>query len=381
MEEKKTIKIGLYTAIGLFLIFILILSLIIVFTIKNNKSNNTISSLEKNNSTTKVEYSDDINVVASLDDEITTNSAWCGTFQLVWNDMVNNVVKQDVVFTPQIKMAENLNKQTFTEKELSEKDYYKIYDLNTIELKEKIEKAIKEKFNETSDVLDEVDWYEEPQDGSYIFYTMLKKIFNFENDFDELENDTFGSEYENIKYFGIDKNSDSKLYSQVDVLYYNDTNDFAVVLNTKEGEEVILARGLNGNTFALMYNDMVTKTNNYTGNKEFTENDYLKVPNIKINIKRDYNELCGKSFLFKDGTSSVIDKAIQTIQLDMDKSGGKIKSEAIIGIKNAVSAIEEPVIEHRYFYLNDEFTMFLKESDKDLPYYASNIEDITLFQD
>ena len=30
--------------------------------------------------------------------------------------------------------------------------------------------------------------------------------------------------------------------------------------------------------------------------------------------------------------------------------------------------------------LNDEFTMFLKEKDKDMPYFAANIEDITLFQ-
>lgn len=37
--------------------------------------------------------------------------------------MVNNVVKQDVVFTPQEKLVENLNKQTFKEDQLSEKDY------------------------------------------------------------------------------------------------------------------------------------------------------------------------------------------------------------------------------------------------------------------
>jgi hypothetical protein len=33
--------------------------------------------------------------------------------------MVNNVVKQDIVFNPQLKVAENLNKQTFTTEQLS----------------------------------------------------------------------------------------------------------------------------------------------------------------------------------------------------------------------------------------------------------------------
>ena len=87
------------------------------------------------------------------------------------------------------------------------------------------------------------------------------KSINFKNDFDELENDMFAGKYEDIKYFGINEESDSKLYSQVDVLYYNDEGDFAVILNTKEDEQVILARGVKGNTFASMYNDIVNKSN------------------------------------------------------------------------------------------------------------------------
>jgi hypothetical protein len=38
--------------------------------------------------------------------------------------MVNNIVKKDVVFSPQLKSVENLNKQTFTNKELSSNSYY-----------------------------------------------------------------------------------------------------------------------------------------------------------------------------------------------------------------------------------------------------------------
>ncbi|MBR4634166.1 hypothetical protein IKO50_04370 [bacterium] len=48
----------------------------------------------------------------------------CGTFQLVRNDMVNEVVKQDVIFTPQLEIVKNLNKQTFTNKQLSPSSYY-----------------------------------------------------------------------------------------------------------------------------------------------------------------------------------------------------------------------------------------------------------------
>lgn len=213
----------------------------------------------------------------------------------------------------------------------------------------------------------------------YLFYVMLKKEFNFKNKFDELDNGTFGTKYKDVKYFGIEKNSDSKLYDQVEVLYYNAENDFAIILNTKEGEQIILSRGAEGGNFARIYNNIIEKAKAYTGNKEFTENDFLKVPNIKFNTKKEFNELCDKEFLAKDGDKCKIEQAIQTIELEMDKSGGKIKSEAAIVMRtNALMPSEE--VENRYFYLNDEFSMFLKEKDKDMPYFAANIEDITLFQ-
>ena len=393
MEEKGAQKSKLFNVIAVGLIVVMLIACIILFCVNkyNSKTHRqeVLEDLEeilldKPAENKQKDNSSDVQVVASLEDEITTNSAWCGTFQLVWNDMVNNVVKRNVKFLDgdnlevAQRIADNLNKQTFKEEQLSEKDYYKIFDTMSLELKSKIEKGIKEKFNETSDILDDIDWQDDP--NSWVFYTMLKKIFNFENNFDELENDMFANKYEDVKYFGINKDSDSKLYSQVDVLYYNENNDFAVALNTKEGEQVILARGLEGNTFALMYNNMVKKANSYNGNNKFTENDYLKVPNIKLNTKRNYDELCKKNFLAEDGDICKIIDAIQTIQLDMNKSGGKIKSEAIIAMtKNAL--VREEATEGRYFNLNDEFTMFLKEKDKKVPYFAANIEDITLFQD
>ena len=165
--------------IALIVIVLLLIILVLVYAnfFANKKENNdmiegekVIQNENKNTETVaKKKYSKDIQTIATLEDEITTNSVWCGTFQLVWNDMVNNVVKQNVVFTPQEKIVENLNKQTFKEDQLSEKDYYKVYDLLTLDLKEKIEKAIKEKFNEQSDILDSIDWSNAPKDASRIY--------------------------------------------------------------------------------------------------------------------------------------------------------------------------------------------------------------------
>ena len=158
MKKEVSNKKAIITILVV-IILLVVLAGMYVYLFKNNKNKNP----------EKKKYSDEIKTVATLEDEITTNSIWCGTFQLVWNDMVNNVVKQDVVFTPQEKIVENLNKQTFKEDQLSEKDYYKVYDLLTLDLKEKIEKGIKKKFNEKSDILDSINWSGVPKDSSRIF--------------------------------------------------------------------------------------------------------------------------------------------------------------------------------------------------------------------
>ena len=62
-----------------------------------------------------------VTIVPTMSDIITKDSSWCGTFQLVWNDMKNNVVKNDIVFTPQEKMADNLNKEEFKQDLISVK--------------------------------------------------------------------------------------------------------------------------------------------------------------------------------------------------------------------------------------------------------------------
>ena len=348
---------------------------------------NKISWLNK--TTRKSDW--DLHVLTSIDDEVLGDSMWCGTFQLVWNDMVNEVVKKDVEFNPQLKIVENLNKQTFTNKQLSPSSYYSKFWLLTLDLKEEIENWIKEKFNETSDILDQwADWSNVPQsddfyewkdEKKYWFYAMLKKIFKFENVFDQLDNWKFNNKYDNVKYFWIKWGSSSKLYKQVYVYYYNSDGDFAVSLKTKEWEDVILARWIWWNSFMDIYSNILKNEKKYKWKHYFTENDYLKVPELKVKTLTEFSELEHKEFLANDWDICRIDKALQTIELELDKEWGKIKSEAWIAMtKSNWIEMDPPKIEYRYFYFNEPYLMFLKEENKDLPYFAAQISDITLFQ-
>ena len=409
-ENKKDIKgfaVGLILTIAILgvICIVLICSVIVLKQAEENdnageeystpvvtpKPEEPKNEVEKPEAKPISQTSDEIAVVPTLLDEIATNSAWCGTFQLVWNDMQNEVVKKDVEFDPQIPMVDNLNKQSFKESDISEEYFYKIWGLKTLKLKEEIEKGIKDKFNQESDVLDLLDWSDTPEDDSgyqgdysrYLFYTMLYREFNFENPFTVLDNGAFegtGKTYENVEYFGIDEDTEKAVYDQIYVLYYNSEEDFAVILNTKEGDQVLLAKGNNGNTFKGIYDEVMAKSQSYTGNRNFTDNDSFKAPKIKFNLLREYTEFENKPFYSADGYECEIAKALQTIKFELDNKGGKIKSEAVIDMKLNSAVMEEPE-EHRYFNFNGTYTMFLLENGKDLPYFAANIDDVTLYQE
>ena len=317
-----------------------------------------------------------LSVVTSLEDEITSNTAWCGTFNLIWNDLKNDLAKKDIVFNPQPTVVDNLNKGTFNTSCLSEDSYYKVYGAPTTALKKQIEKAIKDKFNETSDILNDFSW-EEGESNNYFLYVMLKKQFEFPKVFTKLENGDFGK-YKNVKYFGIDSNTDEAVRNQVEVLYYNSSSDFAIKLKTKQNDEVIISRGNTENNFGDIFKGITEKSGKYNGSTTLNETDKLKIPNIKFNLKEEITEVENKPFTFSNGQEYCIDKALQTIQFELDEKGGKIKSEAGISLKEAaIMPTEKP----RDFLVDDTFTIFLKEEGRDLPYFAAQISDISQVQE
>lgn len=318
-----------------------------------------------------------MSIVLSLEDRITENSAWCGTLNLIWNDLKNEIVKQDIEFNPQTEIAENLNKGTFNTTHLSEDSYYKVYGTPTIELKKQIEKAIKEKFNETSDILDNFDW-ENTTPEDYFLYSMLKKNFEFPKEFTELEQGKFGN-FENVKYFGIDSSTKEEIRQQVNVLYYNSKEDFAIKLLTKGNDEVIISRGRNEESFKDIYMKITQESETYKGNREFAKIDTLKIPNINFNLKEELKEIENRPFKFANGEDYQIEKALQTIKFELDKKGGKIKSEAGIMANTAV-IMQEPETP-REFLVDNTFTIFLIEREKTLPYFAAKISDISQVQE
>ena len=295
-----------------------------------------------------------------------TNKVWCGTFNLVWNDFMNDVIGEKIEFEDgPSELADELNRQSFTVNELNPNSYFKKHGVATFDLKNQIENGIKQKFNEDSKILDKVEW---GNSDVYVLYAMLKKEFNYLEKFPTLKDDTFGNSEQKVKYFGIEPDTLQVASKNIEILFYNSGEDFAIKLKTKENEEVYLYRTTGENkSFEENYKEMLEKQAQYTGDKKWNKIDVLNIPFIKISDEINYDELCGRMI---KGTNWYIRQAIQTIDFELNNYGGSVKSEALI------EALKEAVFEKgREFIYNDDFILYLKEEDKDKPYFALKVDD------
>ena len=129
--------------------------------------------------------------------------------------------------------------------------------------------------------------------------------------------------------------------------------------------------------FNQIYEKITTESQNYQGNKALTDVEELKIPNLSIDTEKEFTDLENKEFEDVDGNKMKIDKALQTIDFSLDKTGGQVISEAGMSVQQ--NGIEEPE-DIRNFNFDKEFVVFVREKDKTLPYFALNVSDIEDFQ-
>ena len=296
-----------------------------------------------------------------------SNKVWVGTFNLVWNDFMNDVVKGKIEFVDgESELANELNKQSFKVNQLSENSYFKIHGQAVGEdLKNKIKIGIKQKFNEDSKLIDKIDWNDS---NGYVLYAMLKKEFEFLEPFSTaMGSIEFKNSENRVKCFGVDSSNNPVASKNVEILFYNSENDFAIKLKTKNGEEVILYKTTGENkSFEENYKELEEQQSKYSGKSTFEESDILRIPFMKVNDEINYDELCGREI---KNSNYYIKQAIQTIDFELNNVGGSVKSEAVID-----ATMKEWGDKSRKMIFDSDFILYLKEENKDQPYFALKVD-------
>ncbi len=289
-------------------------------------------------------------------------------FPLVYEDLKEKIVKGKVEFAGYHSlMIDTLDSLESPKNRLGEEFYYNTVAKRTPEFKKKIEADIKEKFNEKSSILDMVEW-EPGNEDEIILYSMVKKNIEFIKQFEILDLMAFDNSDEQFKYFGT-KDKSKEYRAQVQPVFYKDENNYAVLLKTKTGDEVILYT-MNENTakksVSALWNDLSKKMNPET----FKEDDKFLAPFIEIKEIISYDDLSNREI---KGTDYKISKAIESVEFLLDNKGAKLKNEALMMLETCALRVE---IEPRYFYFNRPFVLFIKEEGRKNPYFMVKIQDV-----
>lgn len=302
------------------------------------------------------------------------NQVYAGAFQLVWNDLMDELIKGPIKFLKkQPAMVDLLNKQKFTTNDIQESAYYKKWGEASPKLKEEIENGIWEKFNEKSQILDMADW--NPGPCKYALYTMMKKDLEYEKEFENLQPGKFEGSETLVKYFGIEKEAYGRnVKGTVGVLFYNNDKDFAVTLHSKQGDLVHLYKVETNKTLAEIYAEMKQKTKNNFDRMQPI--DKFKAPKIDFNKTQEFSELYDKPI--KSYTPPIMEweivKAMERIEFKMDEKGAKMVAEAGMMALGKSAAGRPDRRQPRYFYFTGPYAIFIEEPGKH-PYFAAYIKD------
>ena len=278
-------------------------------------------------------------------DENTINNLWVGTLDLAWKDLEDKIGLNKIELEGEMpQIANDLNESTFSKEMLNPNDY-----------KINVERTVT---------------------NGYKIDATLNKELNFLESFDNF-NDykwTFGNSEEYIKYFGINNASPEKMNKNVEILFYNKlnngsllSNDMAIKLKTKEGDEIILYRTDDKKSFDEYYEDVKTKAKNYKGRTEFTKDDELRIPYVKVNGMINYKQLYEKKI--KNSKGLYIYDVIQNVNFYLNERGCNLSSKATM-----VTEYMGIGQDTKYCYFQDTFIVFMKEANSDKPYFALKVD-------
>ena len=278
-------------------------------------------------------------------DENTINNLWVGTLDLAWKDLEEKIGLNKIELEGEMpQIANDLNESTFSKEMLNPNDY-----------KINVERTVT---------------------NGYKIDATLNKELNFLELFDNFSDYkwTFGNSEEYIKYFGINNASPEKMNKNVEILFYNKlnndsllSNDMAIKLKTKEGDEIILYRTDDKKSFDEYYEDIKAKTKNYKGRTEFLEDDELRVPYVKVNGMINYNQLYDKKI--KNSKGLYIYDVIQNVNFYLNERGCNLSSKATM-----VTEYMGIGQDTKYCYFQDTFIIFMKEKNSDKPYFALKVD-------
>lgn len=300
------------------------------------------------------------------------NLIYCSTFQIAWNELKDNIIKENIRLVDEPPIVKFLNKGLSTKDDISPDCYVAMVGFGKDKIVEKINKALKERFGEEAPVVEvelKSDWI--------LAYAFLQKALQFKQKFERIEEsiefDSNGKTTE-VKTFGIAyyrKLEHNQLGDQVAILDYKDDSDFIILLKSNcLTDEIITAKVRPQETLRETVEAVQTRvqSGNYLS---MSNEDTLQIPILNIDVEYSYSELLNKYLRNKGFETYFMAKATQRTCFRLDEKGALLESEASLLWQGKEAR-------PRRLIFDRPFLLYLKEKGAKYPYFAMWVENAEL---
>jgi hypothetical protein len=320
-------------------------------------------------------------IVPSIDTPMSkgSNVVWCGSIQLGWSSLRNDVIHAPPEIQGTETIVSRLNQAPLRENELPSDSYLAMAGFVKDGITEKVKIEMAQRFQKN------VGFGSMSEPDAILIYSYLQTAcaFNipyFENRKPFHFRDSNGKESE-VTAFGIEEKDEyayKRLREQIEVLYVlrNENNpelaeEYALDLcRNSSPNQIVIACVPPKESLLATLQDVEIKKQEYQHKAEFGVRDVLLVPNMNWEIQHHFTELEGsdKRFTNPGFTSYYIEKAEQTIQFKMDRSGAELASE--------FKAYCKPMATH--FILDRPFMVYIKKRGQEHPFFIMWVDNAEL---
>ncbi len=338
-------------------------------------------------------------VVATLDCPLAEhkNVIWCSTFQLAWDKLRQDLIREPVQLVGAEPLANRLNQGTYPTGDVEAKSYYVATGFVKDGIIEQVQKEMARRF--PSEPVPTFDERYRTLPDVILAYAYLKTEVGFDCPYYTFLNsfhfrDSGGAQTP-VTAFCTQASGRSggseQVREQVEILYYDDdpsldAEQFAVDLSKQtQPYQVILARIPRCDTFgeaAKTLREKIAAFKNdadYQALRKLRAVDTLIVPDVLFKLTHHFNELLYKHFANEKWQSHFFFEAVQKIDFTLCRVGVILKSEARLG--GAASRSPAQLAKPRHLHFDRPFLICVKKREPNAtPFFLMWVDNAELLR-
>ncbi len=326
-------------------------------------------------------------IVPTLDTPVPKgqNIIWCASFQIAWDKLRTDIVKEPLKIKNAQETASRLNKSNISEHDLPSGSFYAKAGFTTDGIEEEIVKDMQKQFPSADlAILEKTPSVPD----SLVAFAYLQTSVSFTLPFLRNTEDFFFHDSSRRKYkvnsFGIrkkDSNTNRDLRAQIEVLHYEDdqnqvAKEFALDLCRYTPVQVIVALIKQEATLSETLSRLkekigaFLKTEYYHSFRVIKQRDILLVPEMNYNIQHHFSELEGHDKIIQNQVVAGywVEEAVQNIQFALDRSGARLASWSSYRTRGYP----------RQFLLDQPFLIIMKKRDAKNPFFVMWVDNAEL---